>query len=253
MFGFGCKNAAFGVFSLGLLAFGLAAPASAQGLFERIFSSLRQAVEAPRAPVDISAFADPFSNPANGVNREPQRADSAPAHGFCVRSCDGHFFPVQAHAGMSAAESCHAFCPASQTKVYSGGTIDNSVAGDGSRYSDTENAFVYRQQLVSGCTCNGHDQFGLARMDIDNDPTLRPGDVVATKSGLAAFTGSKNNVADFTPVDNYRGIPKSARDKLSEVKIMPPNPGAGEVTAATITHVSDRVRNDERRRAQLSR
>jgi hypothetical protein len=241
------------ILGIAVLALSFSQPAGAQDLFERIFGGLRQAVEGPRAPVNISAFADPLSNLANGFNREPHRADSAPAHGFCVRSCDGHFFPVQAHPGMSAAESCHAFCPASQTKVYSGGTIDNSVASDGSRYADTENAFAYRQQLVAGCTCNGRDQFGLARMDVNVDPTLRPGDVVATKSGLSAFTGTKNNVADFTPVDNYRGIPKSARNKLSEVKIMPPNPGAGEVTAATITHVSDRARDDDRRRAQLSR
>ena len=239
------------ILGIALLMLSFPQPAGAQDLFERIFGGLRQAVEGTRAPVNISAFADPF--PASGFNRQPQRAESVPARGFCVRSCDGHFFPVQAHAGMSAAESCHAFCPASQTKVFSGGTIDNSVASDGSRYADTENAFVYRQRIVAGCTCNGHDQFGLARMDIKNDPTLRPGDVVATKSGLVAYTGTKNNVADFTPAANYRGIPKSARDKLSEVKIMPPNPGAGEVTAATITHVSDRARNDDRRRAQLSR
>jgi hypothetical protein len=88
-------------------------------------------------------------------------------------------------------------------------------------------------------------------MDVRSDPTLRPGDVVATKSGLVAFTGTKNSVADFMPIDTYRGMSKNSRDKLSEVKIMPPNPGAAEVTTATIMRISDRARNNDR--AQASR
>jgi hypothetical protein len=230
---------------LGLMALSLSTPASAQGIFERIFGGLRQAIEAPaRAPSIISSFADPYSSSV----REDQRADNGPARAFCVRSCDGRFFPVQAHAGMSAAESCHSFCPASQTKLYSGSNIDYAVANDGTRYADSDNAFVYRQRLVEGCSCNGR-QSGLARMDATTDPTLRPGDVVATKTGLIAFTGTKNNVADFTPIDTYRGLSKNSRDKLADVKIMPASPGATEVTAATIT----RTRAEDRRRVQLER
>lgn len=239
--------------SLALLT--LSSPASAQGIFERIFGGPRQAVETPaRAPANISAYADPLSSLANAINPPPQwRADIGPARAFCVRSCDGHFFPVQAQAGLSAAESCHAFCPASQTRLYSGAAIENAVASDGSRYADLDNAFVYRKQLVAGCSCNGRDPFGLARLDVNNDPTLRPGDVVATKTGLVAFTGTKNNVADFTPIDSYRGLPKTSRDKLAEMKIMPPVPAAAEATPATITHIPARARDNDRRSAQLSR
>jgi hypothetical protein len=242
-------GAAAGAASLALLA--LSTPASAQGIFERIFGGLRHAIETPaRMPANIQAFADPLSG---DVNPPQQRSDIAPGKAFCVRTCDGHFFPVQARAGLSAAQSCSAFCPASQTRLYSGSVIDHAVAGDGSSYADLDNAFVYRQRLVAGCTCNGHDQFGLARMDINNDPTLRAGDVVATKSGLVAFTGTKNNVADFTPIETYRGLSKNSREKLSEVKIMPPNPGAAAVTVATIPTAANRARDNDRRRAQLSR
>jgi hypothetical protein len=245
------KNAVIGVLSLGLLMLAWSTPASAQGIFERIFSGLRHAIEAPgREPVTITAFADPLT----GLGDRPQqRADSGPGHAFCVRSCDGQFFPVQSRPGMSAAESCNAFCPASKTRLYSGSVIDNAVASDGSRYADLDNAFVYRKQLVAGCTCNGRDPFGLARMDVKADPTLRPGDVVATTSGLVAFTGTKNNTADFTPIDAYRGLSKTSRDKLADVKIMPPNPGAAEPTPATITRISARARDNDRLRAQLSR
>jgi len=168
-----------------------------------------------------------------------------------VRTSDGFHFPVQAHAGVSAAQACRALCPAGETKLYSGGTIDNAIAGDGSRYADLDTAFLYRKELVAGVTCNGRNAFGLARIDLTSDPTLRPGDIVATKDGMVAFTGMINKVADFTPLDNYRAVPKSTRDKLSDVKIMPPNPGAPNVTPVTMTSTA-RPR-DENRSAQLSR
>jgi hypothetical protein len=241
-------RAAAGVFGLGLAL--IAAPASAQGIFERIFSGLRQAVEAPaRAPININAYSDPGVGPGDRINSLPP--ESGPARAFCVRTCDGRYFPVQAHAGASAAESCHAFCPASQTRLYSGTNIDYAMASDGSRYADMDNAFVYRKQLVAGCTCNGRDQFGLAPVDSKTDPTLRQGDIVATKSGLMAVTGGKNNVADFTPVDSYRGISQGAREKLSETKIMPANPGAPNATPVTLG--ANRPQRDDRRRVQLDR
>ncbi len=212
------------------------APASAQGLFDRIFGGLRHAVSAPaRQPSNINSFADPFSSLANAINRQPSQerrtAEFGPSKGFCVRTCDGRSFRVEARAGFSAAESCNAFCPASQTKLYAGSSIDNAVAGDGSRYEDLDNAFVYRERVVDGCTCNGKTPYGLARMDVNADPTLRPGDIVATKTGLMAFTGAKDKVANFTPIDSYRGMPQSARDRLADTKIMPTSVGAEETTA----------------------
>jgi len=244
-------RAALGVLATSLLILSISAPASAQSIFERIFGGLRQSVHAPpQPPTNIQAFVDPYTSLARAIN-PPQRAETGPARAFCVRTCDGHYFPVQAHAGLSTAEACRSFCPASQTRLYSGGSIDYAVTGDGSRYADLANAFVYRRQLVAGCTCNGRDAFGLAYLDAKSDPTLRAGDVVATKSGLVAFTGARtNNVAEFTPIDSYRGLSKASRDKLSEIKIMPPNPGAPEVTTSRIAPVA---RSDSRQRAQLSR
>jgi hypothetical protein len=237
-----------GIFAIGLLTLASLAPASAQGIFERIFGGLRHAVEAPAGlPANIQAFADPFAGTRNAPS---QRADAGPASGYCVRTSDGFYFPVQAHAGVSAADACRTFCPASQTRLYSGSGIDHAFASDGSRYADLDTAFLYRKELVAYATCNGRDAFGLAHVDVNTDPTLRPGDVVATKTGLVAFTGMKNKVADFTPLDSYNGLSKSYRGKLAETKIMPPNPGAPNVTPVTL---SGRTRADDNRRAQLSR
>ena len=237
-----------GVFAAGLLTFASLVPASAQGIFERIFGGLRQAVEAPAGlPPNIQAFADPFSGMRNAP---PQRAETGPASAYCVRTSDGFYFPVRSQAGLSAADACHAFCPASRTRLYSGGGIDNAVATDGSRYADLDTAFLYRKQLVADATCNGRDRFGLARIDVKTDPTLRPGDIVATRSGLVAFMGVKNKVADFTPLGSDRAVPKSTREKLAGVKIMPTAAGA-DAPAPIVARAARAL--DENRSAQLSR
>ena len=76
-------------------------PASA-GFFERMFGGFRHAVEEPAGlPPMFSAYADPSGR----VTRNSTRAESGPASAYCVRISDGFHFPVQAHAGVSAAES----------------------------------------------------------------------------------------------------------------------------------------------------
>jgi len=237
-----------GIFAAGALTIASFTPASAQGIFERIFGGLRQTVEAPAAlPANIQAFADPFA----GLRNAPSpRLETGPASAYCVRTSDGFYFPVRSQAGLSAAKACHAFCLASHTRLYSGGGIDNAVAADGSRYADLDTAFLYRKKLVADATCNGRDRFGLARLDVKTDPTLRPGDIVATRSGLVAFTGVKNKVADFAPLGSDRAVPKSTREKLAGVKIMPT--AAGADTPAPIVSRAARAL-DESRRAQLAR
>jgi hypothetical protein len=243
------KAAVLGV-ALVAAGIGLSTPASA-GFLDRIFGGIRDAMSAPpRQPSNMSSFVDPFTALSNAIGRRPDQerhADAGgPSKGFCVRTCDGKFFPVQARPGMSAAESCNAFCPATPTKIFAGSNIDTAVASDGTRYDDLDTAFSFRQQLVNGCTCNGKSPGGLAALDVNKDPTLRPGDIVATKTGLVAFTGGNNNVANFTPVDSYRGLSQTARDKLSDVKIMPAAPGHDDLTTATVTPAADRPRTTGR-------
>jgi hypothetical protein len=235
-----------------------APPASAQGFFESLFGGLRRAVSRPaqQLPANIHAFSDPFTSLVDALSNNPRvpRGEVGPSAAYCVRSCDGHYFPVQAHANLSAADMCRAFCPAAQTRLYSGGGIDNAVASDGTRYADSPNAFVYRQKLVDNCTCNGRDAFGLANIDVATDPTLRPGDIVATKNGLTAFVGGRNSTAQFTPIQSYPGLPKTTRDKLADTRIMPGNAGAphSEPVKLPLAANSSGTRDDDRRRVQLS-
>jgi len=235
-----------GILATGALTLASLTPASA-GIFERIFGGFHEAVRTG-LPTNLSAFADPFVS----TPREQPRGETSWASANCVRTSDGFHFPVQAHAGVSAAQACQALCPAGETKLYSGGTIDNAVAGDGSRYADLDTAFLYRKELVANATCNGRDHFGLARVDVTTDATLRPGDIVATKTGLLAFTGVKNKVAEFAPIGSDRTVPQSTRDKLSGVKIMPSNSGAPKGTLVSLAGQTGVSRGDNRS-AQLSR
>jgi hypothetical protein len=208
-------------FAAALSALVLPAPAPAQNLIESFFNSLGRALShGPLgAPPPSRAFSEPFERFERAITPPSAPIRTGPSTAFCVRTCDGHYFPVRAHAGLSAAQACRTFCPASPTRLYFGGSIDSAVARDGSGYTELANAYAYRKKLVAGCTCNGHDRFGLAHIDPRTDPTLRPGDIVATRDGLLAFTGRKGKTANFTPVDSYRHFSRRYRDQLSELRI----------------------------------
>jgi hypothetical protein len=217
-------------------------PASA-GFLDRLFGGFRRAIEAPSRP---PAEAPPYYG--DQARQEQLRGATAtgPARAFCVRSCDGRYFPVQAHAGMSAADACHSFCPASETKLFGGSNIDTATAPDGSRYTDLKNAYAYRKAFVTGCTCNGRDGFGLAHIDPKTDPTLRPGDIVATGNGLAAYNGPRSS-SEFTPVQNYSRLPQATRERLAETKVAPREPQAFRDIAAQIPRAAAEARAEAQR------
>ena len=117
-------------------------------------------------------------------SRVPRLGYSGGGQAYCVRTCDGRYFPISASDNQSRAASCSSFCPASETKVVYGGNIDSAATEGGKPYSELPNAFRYRNEIVAGCTCNGKDQIGLAPVKIEDDPTLRKGDIVAGSDGL---------------------------------------------------------------------
>jgi hypothetical protein len=196
--------------------------ASAEGLFDFFFGGL-QKQQQQKAPPQASFFADPFGN--NQPPAPPPRpvaSGSGPA--FCVRSCDGRYFPLTTRGGASPVQTCQAFCPASPTKVFYGSNIDSASSGNGERYADSENAFAYRKAMRADCTCNGRDPAGLAPVDLTLDTSLRPGDVIATTNGLVAYSGVKvgaSQTAEFTPVASYPGLTAEVRARLGEMKVAP--------------------------------
>jgi uncharacterized protein DUF2865 len=195
--------------------------ASAENLFDLLFGGIpKQQQQKP--PAQASFFADPFGlNQQAAPPRQVASGGSGPA--FCVRSCDGRYFPLS-RGNASPVQMCQAFCPASPTKVFFGSSIDGASSTTGERYGDSENAYGYRKALRADCTCNGRDPAGLAPVDLTLDTSLRPGDVIATANGLVAYSGVKvgiNQTAEFTPVASYPGLTAEVRARLGEMKVAP--------------------------------
>src|ERR1700677_3710770 len=196
--------------------------ASAEDLFSFLFGGGQR--QQREAPAQANFFADPF-----GLNQQPPPppprpvASSGSGPAFCVRTCDGRYFPL-ARGHATPVQMCQAFCPASPTRVFFGSTIDGASSSTGERYAESENAFAFRKALRADCTCNGHDPAGLAPVDLTLDTSLRPGDVIATTTGLVAYSGVKvgvNQTAEFTPVASYPGLTSDVRARLGEMKVAP--------------------------------
>jgi hypothetical protein len=211
--------------------------ASAEGLFDFLFGGLQKPQR--QAPAQTNFFADPF-----GLNQQPASppravASSGSGAAFCVRSCDGKYFPLM-RGNASPVQMCQAFCPASPTKVFFGSTIEGASSGNGERYADSENAFAFRKALRADCTCNGRDPAGLAPVDLTLDTSLRPGDIIATTSGLVAYSGVRvgnAQTAEFTPVASYPGLTADVRARLGEMKVAPV---AAEMISETSLTETDR-------------
>jgi len=196
-----------------LIAIMIATEALAEDFFSALFGAFgvhRPMTRMPYAGEDNAAF------PPDG---QPRPRIYGGSQAYCVRTCDGRYFPISSSGNQSRAASCNSFCPAAETKVVYGGNIDDAVAEDGKPYSELPNAFRYRDELVSGCTCNGRDTVGLAAVKIENDPTLRRGDIVAGPDGLmVAGRGADRRGAslNFSPApqsitSHYRRVPVVAK------------------------------------------
>jgi hypothetical protein len=215
-------------FAIGVLSAGASVAsldsASAQGFFDFLFGGFRQQPAQPQQP---NAYPPP--QPSIGrVVPAPLGQENVTESGggtnhpvvYCVRLCDGQHFPMEHMVNGTPVETCRAICPYSKTKVFFGTEISDSVAQDGQHYTDLDTAFAYRKQLVTNCTCNGKDALGLNKLDVNKDPTLRPGDIVSTKDGLMAFTGRTGTAPGFAPV-NPATLPDDIRPGSSQLRLPP--------------------------------
>jgi uncharacterized protein DUF2865 len=208
------------IIAIAMLALAMPAPAHAQGLFDFLFGTRRSAPQQPTTP---SPYADP-TDPQHVDPGERGSSIGGPSVAYCVRMCDGHYFPIQRNANVSPVETCNSFCPTAPTKVYSGSSISTAVSVDGRRYAELPNAFAYRDKVASNCTCNGKTAFGLANIDVASDPTLKSGDIVATKDGLAQFNGGRRGYGEFTPISKSALM---ADKRLTGLKVAVPDAPVG--------------------------
>ncbi|MFT4119272.1 DUF2865 domain-containing protein [Bradyrhizobium sp.] len=213
------RNSSIGKLAGGAAAFLVLSSASlvltpsahAEDFFSALFGGFRM-----RPPPEIRV---PFPNDDMPRYDTPrQRASYGGGTAYCVRGCDGRYFPAQGANAESKAQSCKSFCPAAETSMVYGSSIDDATTDTGKSYSDLPNAFRYRNEIVAGCTCNGKDSTGLAAVKIEDDPTLRKGDIVAGADGLVVANRNANDRRGVAM--NFSPLPESIRVRFRQVPVV---------------------------------
>jgi hypothetical protein len=191
---------------------GLSRPATAGDFFSNLFGAFGMRPAAPR-PQMILPFGDDGSQP---MEAQRPRVAYGSGQAWCVRTCDGRYFPVTGNDAQGKEASCNSFCPASQTELFYGNDIEHAATSAGKPYSALPNAFKYRNDVVAGCTCNGKDSAGLAPVSIDRDPTLRRGDIVAGADGLMVANPGSGKHAEL----NFTPLPPSVQARLQHAPVV---------------------------------
>jgi Protein of unknown function (DUF2865) len=208
------KRLGIGAVALVCVFSALAPAAQAEDFLSALFGAF--GARPPRMPYVSMPFANDGPPMAPQVQFEHQRFGGG-GQAYCVRTCDGRYFPIAAPDNASRAASCNSFCPASETMVFYGNPIDDAATETGETYSELPNAFRYRNEIVAGCTCNGRDQIGLAPIKIEDDPTLRKGDIVAGEKGLLVVGRSADKRGASL---NFSPVPERIRAKYSRVPVV---------------------------------
>lgn len=211
------------------------APATAQGLLGKLLPGFRlpPASASARSQGPSDFLHSLFGGRADD-HRPRERVHSAggPRVAYCVRLCDGRYYPIQPHRNYSAAEQCRSSCPAANTRTFYGSGIDHAVARDGKRYASLANAYLYRKRIVAGCTCNGRTNYSLDHIPVRDDPTLRRGDIVVTDSGPIVYSGrNPHRTGAFASIGQAH-ISAGMRNRLAQMKIRPKHPSTISTTGA---------------------
>lgn len=187
----------------------IAAQAGAQGFFDFFGNGWRQ--QFPPAYAPPPEF-------RGGESVPPRRAEPRGGNAYCVRLCDGFYFPLTPTSGSDANAQCQSLCPNTKTKVFRGSSekMEDTIASDGSRYAKLQNAFLYRRQKVEACGCKPNGASGVANVDPASDQTLRQGDIIVTAAGATVFEGARSRgKAQFTALRNGRNMPADLQKQLA--------------------------------------
>jgi len=206
------------------------APAAAQSFFGFFRHPHAAAPPSSGTAQDRGSFLDDLLGIFRGFETEriEDKAGSGVYANYCVRTCDGKFFPVNGRKRdeVSLDRICKAMCPAAETAVFRGAGIEHATARDGKECAALPTAFAYRNGIADNCTCNGRDPFGVVNVDISQDPTLRGGDIVVRPKEVVVFQSSPDEGGNFTPIESARNVSAAVRKQISAIRILQDNPHA---------------------------
>lgn len=263
-------SAALATTGVALVGVGTAGDALAETFFEKLFG-LGSASAPPHAPpsrLGMPARMAPARESLTSDRSADDRGVTRPLHPrplhevteralpdkgqfqtFCVRTCDGYYFPlnraVSSRSFRADANACRARC-GGDAKLYYGPTDSDDKAAmldlDGHSYGELATAFKYRKTLVSGCSCRPmpwseaelerHRQYALAEEEAKagQDDASRPmrlaqGSRYALPPPISGPGVMVMSAADATPVDQDAALAtpaESLAQAASEAEAAPP-------------------------------
>jgi hypothetical protein len=157
----------------------------------------------------------------------------------CVRTCDGFFFPVSYSTVQSAFPRdeaiCKITCPGTEARLFAypnpGGAIEQAVSPTGEQYTTIPNAFKYRTEFVSDCSCKPDGMSWAEALQGVDDRTLRKGDIIVDEAKAEAMSRPK----EAPPPKPEAVAKKPAPTRSSEPPAAAPefDPFASDSTAPT--------------------
>ncbi len=172
--------------------------------------------------------------------------EASSGHGFCVRTCDGYYFPLITSGRATKQQSCEYACPSAPMAVYEGSTIETAQNLGGEKYTSLSAAFSFRDKTTQNCSCNPpeHAQSFSMRL-LGEDLSLRTGDIVFGDHGAFVYQGSK-----FVPFERSSLLSSGTRAKIRALLVEqrmrpeadPRNTYASEAIQAVRGEAKDAVR-----------
>jgi hypothetical protein len=174
-----------------------------------------------------SGASAPSAGQAAGAEQAKKRVASS-GGAFCVRSCDGYFFPMPGVGKGNQQSMCEMACPSATVDVYRGGSIETSKNARGQSYAALANAFSFRSKVTEKCGCNAAETSQAhALKSLRQDPTLRNGDIVFDGAGASVYRG-----ATFASAETSAMVSASARKTIKAVLALPRAAPVGEGAVA---------------------
>ncbi len=133
-----------------------------------------------------------LENLFGGNANNPGGDYGAPSSTFrtvCARTCDGFYFPISfATVPSRFADDervCKSLCPAAEATLFTyrnpGEDMNQAVSINGQPYSQSPNAFRYRQNFDKACSCKAAGQtWSDALKNIDDRGSVAQGDIIVT-------------------------------------------------------------------------
>jgi len=120
----------------------------------------------------------------------------------CVRTCDGSFFPISFSTSQDRfrddERTCQRMCPAAEVVLFSyrnpGEDISKAVSINGQPYTALPNAFRFKQEYNSACSCKRQGESwadALKHLD-DRQTVLERGDIIVTEERAKALSAPRD-------------------------------------------------------------